>query len=116
MSELYRDLIDFKSTFTATHSAGVSEAASVIARLFGFTEQEEEMMKVAVNLHGLGKLAVPNSILEKPGPLTKHEMAIMKYHTYWTYAVLKGVEGFHQVTEWAAFHHERLDGSGYPFH
>jgi len=55
-------------------------------------------------------------LLEKPGHLTKEETAIMKSHTYYTYAVISTIGGLQQIAEWGAYHHERLDGSGYPFH
>jgi HD-GYP domain-containing protein (c-di-GMP phosphodiesterase class II) len=76
-----------------------------------------DLMGVAGNLHDLGKLAIPNSILEKPGGLNKEETAIMKSHTYYTYFVINTIGGgLKQIAEWAAYHHEKLDGSGYPFH
>jgi HD-GYP domain-containing protein (c-di-GMP phosphodiesterase class II) len=73
-------------------------------------------MEVAGDLHDLGKLAIPNSILNKPGSLTKEEMSIMKCHTYYTYLVINSIGGLKQIAEWGAYHHEKLDGSGYPFH
>ena len=88
----------------------------MLSRIFGLTEAEIALMEVAGNLHDIGKLAIPNSILEKPGKLTKEEMAVMKSHTYYTYAVINTIGGLQQIAEWAAFHHERFDGSGYPFH
>ncbi len=116
ISELFRNIVDFRSRFTSTHSSGVAASASMLSRFFGFTETEIRLMEVAGNLHDLGKLAIPNSILEKPGKLTKEEMALMKSHTYYTYSVINTIGGLQQIAEWAAYHHERLDGSGYPFH
>jgi HD-GYP domain-containing protein (c-di-GMP phosphodiesterase class II) len=116
VSELFRNMIDFRSRFTATHSSGVSACASMLSRIFGLTETEIGLIEVAGNLHDLGKLAIPNSILEKPGKLTKAEMAVMKSHTYYTYYVIDSIGGIQQIAEWAAYHHEKLDGSGYPFH
>ena len=116
ISEFVRNLIDFRSKFTVTHSAGVSSAASIIASLFGLTELETEAMTVAGNLHDLGKVAIPNSILEKKTKLTHEEFAVIRQHTYVTYMVLSSIGGIQQIAEWAALHHERLDGSGYPFH
>lgn len=116
ISELFRNIIDFRSRFTSTHSSGVAASASMLSGLFGLTETETRLMEVAGNLHDIGKLAIPNSILEKPGKLTKKEMAVMKSHTYYTYYVINTIGGLQQIAEWAAYHHERLDGSGYPFH
>ena len=112
----FRDIIDFRSPFTATHSSGVAAAASMLSRMFGLTEMEIKLMEVAGNLHDLGKLAIPNSILEKSGKLTKEEIAVMKSHTYYTYSVINTIGGLKQIAEWAAYHHEKLDGTGYPFH
>ncbi len=116
ISELFRNIIDFKSRFTSTHSSGVAACASILSRLFGFTETEIELMGVAGNIHDLGKLAIPNSILNKPGKLTPYEFNIIKTHTYYTYSVINTVSGLRDIAEWGAYHHERLDGSGYPFH
>ncbi|NOZ00755.1 MAG: HD domain-containing protein [Deltaproteobacteria bacterium] len=118
LSQLFRSIIDFRSAYTATHSTGVASCAAVLSRLFGLTDTEVTLMEVAGNLHDLGKLAIPNSILNKPGKLTDDEFAVMKQHTYYTYSILNSIGGMEYIfiTEWAAFHHEKLDGSGYPFH
>ena len=116
ISEMFRNLIDFRSRFTATHTTGVAATAALIAQKFGLTDVEVRQMEIAGNFHDLGKLVVPNSILEKPGKLSEEEFALMKQHTYFTYTILTTIGGIQEITEWAAFHHERLDGSGYPFH
>ena len=116
IASIFRHIVDFKSRFTATHSTGVAECAVILAKYLGFTDTEVDDMKVAGFFHDLGKLAVPNSILEKPGKLTKEEFNVIKQHTYFTYAVLTTIGGLNHIAEWAAFHHEKLDGSGYPFH
>jgi len=116
IASLFRNIIDFKSRFTATHSTGVAECAAVLSRIIGLTENEIKQIEVAGYFHDLGKLAVPNSILEKPDKLTRDEFGVMKQHTYFTYAVLNSIGGLDHIAEWAAFHHEKLDGSGYPFH
>ncbi len=113
---LFRNIIDFKSRFTATHSTGVAECAVLLARIFGLPEFVIMQMEVAAFFHDLGKLAVPNSILEKPGRLTEAEFAVMKQHTYITHTVLETIGGLGDIAKWAAYHHESLDGTGYPYH
>lgn len=115
ISELFRNIIDLRSRFTSTHSSGVSAAAAMLAQKFGFTEREVDLMKVAGNLHDIGKLAIPNEILNKNTILTRPEIEIMKSHTYYTYAIISKISGLEQIASWAAYHHEKLDGSGYPF-
>jgi len=83
ISKLFKDLIDFKSPFTATHTSGVAAGAEMIARLRGCGESEIQNIRIASNFHDLGKLAVPTSILDKPSGLTREEYAIMKAHTYY---------------------------------
>ena len=116
VSELFRNLIDCRSRFTSTHSAGVAAASAKLSEIFGFTKREIRMMEVAGNLHDIGKLAIPDSILEKPGKLTSQERLLMNSHVYHTFKILKSVKGLEQIAKLASFHHERLDGSGYPFH
>ncbi len=115
MASLVRNLIDFKSVYTATHSIGVTECAVQLARLEDFADIEIQCMEVAGNFHDLGKLAIPVAILDKTTALTAAEYAIMKQHPYYTYTVLRQI-GMDQLAQWAAFHHELLDGTGYPFH
>ena len=116
IAEIFANIIDFRSRFTSTHSSGVSASATMLSRIFGLTEPEIAAMEVAGYLHDVGKLAVPNRILEKPGKLTREEFAVIKCHTYYTYSILDSVGGLQQIAEWGAYHHERLDGTGYPFH
>ena len=116
ISNLFRDLIDFKSRFTATHTTGVAECAVILSELFGLAEKDVKSMRIAGNFHDIGKLIIPNSILEKPDKLTFAEFQVMKCHTYYTYYILNSIGGLQKIAEWAAYHHEKLDGSGYPFH
>ena len=104
------------SPFTYRHSNGVSLVGRFLAESMGFSHEEVELIQVAGLLHDLGKLAIPEAIIEKRGPLTKAEMNLMKQHTYYTYWLLKPITLPFPIPEWAAFHHERLDGQGYPFH
>ena len=71
---------------------------------------------IAGYLHDLGKLAVSNEILEKPGKLSEDEFNVIRSHTYYTYHLLESIPAFKMINEWASYHHEKLDGTGYPFH
>lgn len=115
IAEIFATIIDKMSTFTATHSRSVAKIAALLAEVKGFSADEVKNMKIAGLLHDLGKLAVPNEILEKPGNLNKEEVIIIRQHTYYTYRILQEIDGFDMIAKWAAYHHETLDGQGYPF-
>ena len=112
---LFGFIIDFKSPFTATHSSGVSQTATHLASYFHFSQEELRKMKIAGFLHDIGKIFIPNEILEKPAQLTEEEFFIMKSHVYHTYRILSRFIKNEDVVEWASYHHERLNGKGYPF-
>lgn len=114
-SSLIRRMIDFRSPFTATHSSGVSATAEYLGMLAGLNEYECFELKVAGFLHDLGKLAIPAEILEKPGKLTDDEFNLMRGHTFYTYRALEPIEDLSAINKYGSYHHERLDGTGYPF-
>jgi HD-GYP domain len=113
---IFSQIIDFRSKFTARHSAGVANTAETLAKLLGFSHQDCKKMLVAGYLHDLGKLAIGSDILEKPGALTEDEFNQMRTHTYYSYRLLQTITQFQTINEWASYHHERLNGKGYPFH
>jgi HD-GYP domain-containing protein (c-di-GMP phosphodiesterase class II) len=115
-TQLFTRVIDFKSPFTATHSRGVSATAASLARLCGMSAEEAFRMGIAANLHDLGKLAVPVEILDKPARLNLRESHVVRHHAYYTRRILARVPALGEIIPWAADHHERLDGTGYPFH
>jgi HD-GYP domain-containing protein (c-di-GMP phosphodiesterase class II) len=115
VAKLLSHIVDYRSRYTSTHSAGVAESAMQIARRFGLGELDVRLLGIAGVTHDLGKLAVPNAILDKPDRLTPAEAEVMRQHSYFTYAILKSIEGFGQIADWAGLHHEKLDGEGYPF-
>jgi HD-GYP domain-containing protein (c-di-GMP phosphodiesterase class II) len=90
--------------------------AETLGRLAGLGEEECYQLRLAGHLHDIGKLSVPNHILEKPGALTSDEFALVRSHTYHTQRVLERIPAFSQIATVASHHHETLDGSGYPFH
>jgi len=115
IAETFARLIDASSRWTATHSAGVTATAVALSERLSFSPREQSLMRAAGYLHDLGKLTIPTSILDKPAKLSADETLCMRQHTYHTYRILDTIGGMPQIAEWAAFHHERLDGQGYPF-
>jgi len=109
----FADIIDAKSPFTYQHSIGVADAAIEIAIQFGMSDYEKKQLRRAALMHDIGKLSVPNSILEKPGKLTDEEWQTVRDHPYYTFQILKRIPAFKSFSSDAAAHHERLDGSGY---
>jgi len=116
IARVFKDITDFRSRFTATHSAGVAVCAESIGQALSFTGRDLEQIHLAGLMHDIGKLVVPNTILTKPTRLTDAEYQIVRQHPYYTHHILSQVRGFQQIAEWAGFHHERLDGSGYCKH
>lgn len=116
LAKIFANIIDFRNPFTATHSACVAKTAEKLAELAGFSENECKLMLIAGYLHDLGKLAVSKNILDKPGSLDAAEKNIIRSHTFYTYRLLQVIKGFETINMWASFHHEKLNGKGYPFH
>lgn len=115
LANFFAKIVDYKSPFTSTHSIGVAVDAWKMARFLNFDEETSQKMYLAGALHDIGKVAVGNEILEKPGRLTEEEFRVMKDHASYTYYILSEVDDFEEIRNWAALHHERLDGTGYPF-
>ena len=113
IAEAFARVVDAKSPFTSRHSERVAETAVGIAAVLRLGAGELRDLRRAGLLHDLGKLGVPNSILDKPGKLTPEEWAIMRRHPAHTAEVLAYVECLRPIAGTAASHHERLDGSGY---
>jgi putative nucleotidyltransferase with HDIG domain len=113
--EAFADVVDAKSPFTYRHSMGVRDAAVSIGIVLGLPEDRMRVLRRAALLHDLGKLSVPNTILDKPGKLTDEEFTIVKGHPALSAEILNRVEAFGEIAIIAGEHHEKLDGTGYPF-
>ncbi len=111
--EAFASVIDIKSPYTHTHSRGVTSIAVAISQRLGLSEQQVTLVRRAALLHDIGKLSVPNSILDKPGKLTAAEWEAVRLHPYYTQRILERVRDFQHLAFVASSHHERLDGSGY---
>ena len=115
VADFFAKIVDYKSPFTSTHSIGVAEKASFFAKYIGFDSINVQKMYLAGALHDIGKMAIGNEILEKPDKLTDDEFSKMKNHAGYTYIILSEVNDFEEIRDWAALHHEKLNGKGYPF-
>lgn len=115
ITKIFSRIIDSKSHFTKRHSSGLAEKAAAMADYYGKSSEEKTKLVIAADLHDLGKLAVPNIILDCPRALTDKEFKVVKKHVYYTRVALETISGFEDITEWAANHHEKLNGKGYPF-
>jgi len=113
---IFSYIVDAKSPFTKAHSDGVARLARHLGKEFELSEESCEMLELAGLLHDIGKLRQPDELLDKPGKLTPEEYAHIQRHSFDTYTILKNIKGLEKVTQWAALHHERADGSGYPYH
>lgn len=114
IAQTFAKIIDNKSPFTHNHSQGVSSLLSSLSNDYQFDDETSKMLKISGLLHDLGKLAVPNEILDKPANLTPLELLTIKSHPYYTKLILSKVKEFNLIKEWAGNHHETLDGKGYP--
>lgn len=115
MASVFAYITDYKSHFTWRHSMGIAEKAEIMGRFYGYDEKTCGILFVTGALHDIGKLLTSNDILEKPGKLTPEEYKEIQNHALGTWDLLKDIKGLEDIARWAALHHEKLDGSGYPF-
>lgn len=106
--------LETKDTYTYGHSERVAQLAERLAREMGFSEERVMVTHTAAHLHDIGKIGVPEKILNKPGRLTKEEFRIIQQHSVQGYEILNRVTSFQLVAQVVKHHHERYDGAGYP--
>ena len=105
--------VDAKDENTSRHSSRVAEYSVMIAERMGFNEEECERLRQTALLHDIGKIGIPDSVLNKPARLTDEEYEIMKSHVLKGAEILKNFTLIDHVEEGALYHHERYDGHGY---
>jgi diguanylate cyclase (GGDEF)-like protein len=105
--------VDARDTYTGSHSHSVGELAARIAKRMALDLEQIELTRLAGSLHDLGKLAIPEEILQKPGPLSAAERLVLKRHPEIGFRMLDSL-GIEPVATWVRHHHERWDGTGYP--
>ncbi len=112
--ERISQLLDQRDHYTAVHSEQVADLAVRIAFEMGLPQGEIEKVEIAARVHDIGKVAVPDAILLKPGPLNDEEWAVMKRHPVVSAELIEGLEIYSSVVDAVRHEHERWDGSGYP--
>lgn len=116
LARVFAHIVDAKSHFTVEHSDGVASLARYLGEKMGLPTERCEKLEVAGLLHDLGKLKVPDEILEKPAELDEQERSVMLRHSFESYQILRRIKGLEDIALWAAYHHEMPAGNGYPFH
>lgn len=106
--------VELRDQETSGHTERVTELTLRLARALGVPEEELDHIRRGAILHDIGKIAIPDAILLKPGPLTEEEWAVMKKHPVYAYEWLSGIPFLKKALEIPYLHHERWDGSGYP--
>lgn len=111
---LFARTVDAKSSYTLEHSTRVARIARHLAEARGSSAEDLDKVEIAALLHDIGKLRVPEEIIDKPGPLTPEERAFVMRHSYDTGHILRKVFPGQPIADWASMHHENLLGTGYP--
>ncbi|MGO4757964.1 HD-GYP domain-containing protein, partial [Streptomyces sp. 2MCAF27] len=107
--------VDIKDRYTRGHSERVGRASAMIARELGMNGDRLEVLRIAGVLHDVGKLGVPTRLLRKNGPLTPDERRAIELHPEYGHEMVRGIGFLGEAREAVLHHHERLDGSGYPY-
>lgn len=115
LATLIAQIIDYKSHYTCKHSSGVAVNCKKMAEFYKFPSEKITRYYLAGALHDVGKLMISNDILQKPTRLDDDEYQIMKQHAYYTYDILSQIKNMDEIMIWASHHHEKLNGTGYPF-
>ena len=112
--EAFASVIDLKDSYTQGHSFRVAKYTEMLARELGCDDETVERYHNIALLHDVGKIGIPDSVLNKPGPLTEEEFAVIRSHAARGYKVLKNISLMPEIAVGAGSHHERPDGKGYP--
>jgi HD-GYP domain-containing protein (c-di-GMP phosphodiesterase class II) len=115
LAHLFARIVDTRSAFTGEHSLGVGRLSANLGQRAGLGPNVCSELEIAGLLHDIGKLRVPLEIIDKPGSFTPDERRLIKRHSYDSFRILAPVFVGTHIPQWAGQHHERLDGSGYPF-
>ena len=106
--------LDAKNSFMCGHSERVAELSVLLAKQLGSPVAELERIHIGAHLHDIGKIGIPDAILNKPGKLTDAEFSIMRQHPEIGSRIVEKIRFFHEIADIIRHHHERYDGRGYP--
>lgn len=106
--------VEAKDLYTKGHSERVAKYSEMIARKMGYSDDDAKTLYIMALMHDVGKIGIPDAIINKPGALTDEEFKIVKSHPVIGADILKEVDAFEKISEIALNHHERVDGKGYP--
>jgi len=109
------DMIERRDSYTAGHSERVAKYAKILAKEMGYEPSECENLYRAALLHDIGKVVIPDSVLLKPGKLNDLEYKLIQEHVNTGYNILNKIPMYKELAEIVRYHHEKYDGSGYPF-
>jgi len=107
-------VVEIRDPYTAGHQRRVATLSIALAKQLNYTEDQLQEISIAASIHDIGKISVPNEILNRPGKLNEMEMGIIKMHSQSGYEITKGIEFAWPIADIILQHHERYDGSGYP--
>ena len=108
-------IVEARDPYTGSHTARVARYARAIATVLGWNEDQLATLELGAQLHDVGKIGIADEILRKPGPLTRAEYRAMQTHVVIGLRILGGVRVLGSIMPFVAYHHERVDGKGYPF-
>lgn len=112
VADMFSLIVDAKSGFTRNHSRGVARTAALLGEKCGLTVNVCQRLEIAGLLHDIGKLRVPDHILDKPMTLTNEEFAIMQRHSFDTFSIIGKVHGMEDIAQWAGDHHTKMHEAG----
>ncbi len=112
--DIINNILNFRDPYTFSHSERVAAVSLLIANEMNLTDNQIETIHYAAHMHDIGKIGIPDIILNKPGRLDKNELFIMQKHSAIGFTILKRLPVFNEIADIVLHHHERYDGLGYP--
>jgi putative nucleotidyltransferase with HDIG domain len=113
--ETMAQALDARDPYTAGHSLRVAAYSHTLAVAMGLSNEDAETIRIAAQLHDIGKIGIPDTVLQKPGPLTPEEYGLIKLHPQIGRKILEKVGRFDRLLNVVELHHENHDGTGYPY-